>query len=676
MDKSHVKLQPGSPAELDELAASTIRFLAIDAVEQANSGHPGAPMGMAAMAWTLWSRHLHFNPRDPQWFNRDRLILSNGHASMLLYALLHLSGYQLSLDDLRNFRQWGSPTAGHPEYGECPGVEVTTGPLGQGIANAVGFAIAERWLAAQFNRPQHSLIDHYTYVFCGDGDLMEGISSEASSFAGHQALGKLICLYDSNQISIEGSTSLAFTEKVRKRYKAYGWQVLRVKDGNDMQAVDEAILEAKADTARPSLIEVCTHIGFGSPRQDSASSHGSPLGAEAVAATRDFFGWPAEKFHVPAPVAELRKGFVERGAGWQRQWDDALENYAQLFPAEAARLQLHMDGNLPEDWDSGLDTMFAADDGSASRASSGKVLNVLGERLGNLVGGSADLEPSNKSWQSHSVMQEGEHPEGNNIRFGVREHAMAAIVNGMTLHGGVRGYGATFLQFADYMRPAMRLAALMGIPSIYVFTHDSIGLGEDGPTHQPIEHLMSLRLMPNMLTLRPADSHETAVAWQLAIESRSWPVSLILTRQNLPALRPDAVELAEGVRRGAYVVSECKGNPEIILIGTGSEVLLAMQAAAELSRDGHRVRVVSMPSWELFQGQKQSYRNSILPPECRRRVAVEAGIRMGWERYVGLEGRIIGMDGFGSSAPADVLYEKFGITADAVLQAARELLAN
>ncbi len=674
MDYRKVNLQPGSPEDLDDLAINTIRFLSIDAVEQANSGHPGAPMGMAAMAWTLWSRHLRFNPRDPQWFNRDRLILSNGHASMLLYSLLHLSGFQLSLDDLRNFRQWGSPTAGHPEYGECPGVEVTTGPLGQGIANAVGFAMAERWLAAQFNKPQHELIDHFTYVFCGDGDLMEGISSEACSFAGHQGLGKLICLYDSNQISIEGSTALAFTEKVRRRYRAYGWQVLRVKRGNDMQALDKAIRKARADIDRPSLIEVCTHIGYGSPKQDSAASHGSPLGTEAVAATRGALGWPAEKFHVPAPVAELRSGYLERGTDWQRQWDDALESYAQLHPADHARLQLYMDGDLPEDWNTGLDSLFSADDGSASRSSSGKLLGLLGERLGNLVGGSADLEPSNKSWQQHSEMQDADHPAGNNIRFGVREHAMAAIVNGLTLHGGVRGYGATFLQFADYMRPAMRLAALMGIPSIFVFTHDSIGLGEDGPTHQPVEHLMSLRLMPNMLVLRPADSHETAIAWQLAIESRESPVSLILTRQNLPALRPDNPGLATGLRKGAYTVQECDGGPELLLIGTGSEVLLAQQAAARLSAEGHRVRVVSMPSWELFEKQSQAYRDSVLPPACHRRVAVEAGIRMGWERYVGDRGRVIGMDGFGASAPAEVLYEKFGITAEAVYSAARTLL--
>lgn len=676
MDNPRVNLNPVNPSELDALAASTIRFLAIDAVEQANSGHPGAPMGMAAMAWTLWSRLLRCNPADPNWFNRDRVILSNGHASMLLYALLHLSGYQLSLKDLQNFRQWHSPTAGHPEFGECPGVEVTTGPLGQGMANAVGFAIAERWLAAQFNREGLAVIDHFTYVFCGDGDLMEGISGEAASFAGHQALGKLICLYDSNEISIEGSTSLAFTEDVGKRYEAYGWQVLRVEDGNDMQAVEAAVRAAQGDTTRPSMIEVRTHIGFGSPKQDSASSHGSPLGADAVAATRAFFGWPDDKFHVPQAVADLRQGFLDRGKAWQAQWDQNLESYAQLHPGEAALLQRYMDDGLPEDWNAGLATLFAADDGSASRASSGKVLSLLGERLGNLVGGSADLEPSNKSWQAQSAMQDAAHPAGNNIRYGVREHAMAAIVNGMTLHGGVRAYGATFLQFADYMRPAMRLSALMGIPSIFIFTHDSIGLGEDGPTHQPVEHLMSLRVMPNMLTLRPADSHETAVAWQVAIESRSRPVSLILTRQNLPALRPDAPQLAEELRRGAYVVRECKGNPDIILIGTGSEVVLAMQAAATLSDEGHRVRVVSMPSWELFQGQKRSYRDSILPPDCTCRVAVEAGIRMGWERYVGLEGRIIGMDGFGASAPAEVLYDRFGITTEAVLIAARELLAN
>ncbi|MEZ5338398.1 MAG: transketolase [bacterium] len=671
-----VNLQPQDQAELDYLAVSTIRFLAIDAVEQANSGHPGAPMGMAAMAWTLWTRHLRFNPADPGWADRDRCVLSNGHASMLLYALLHLSGYDLSLDDLRNFRQWGSPTAGHPELHECPGVEVTTGPLGQGISHAVGLALAERWLAAQANRPGHDIINHNTYVFCGDGDLMEGISSEASSLAGHLGLGRLICLYDSNSISIEGSTDLAFTEDVAARYRSYGWQVLSVEDGNDMQAVDLALRDARSDVTRPSLIVVSTHIGYGSPKQDSASSHGSPLGSEAVAATREVFGWPEQRFLVPEAVAKLRAGFIERGADWQRQWEADFSSYAAAHPDAAAQLQRWLAGELPTGWNEGLDSLFASDDSSASRASSGKLLNLLGERIGNLVGGSADLEPSNKSWQKHSAMQSAAEPAGNNIRFGVREHAMTAIVNGLCLHGGVRGYGATFLQFADYMRPAIRLAALMRVPSIFVFTHDSIGLGEDGPTHQPVEHLMSLRVMPNVLMLRPADSQETAQAWQLAIEQQSRPVCLVLTRQDLPALRPDNPAAAAGLRQGAYILLDSGDIPELILIGTGSETLLALQAGQRLLVEGRRVRVVSMPSWELFDEQPQAYRDSVLPPTCSARVAVEAGIRRGWERYVGLQGRVIGMDGFGASAPAEVLYREFGITAEAVHAAATELLGG
>ncbi|MCB1185765.1 transketolase [bacterium] len=676
MDYRKVNLQPANQDELDYLAISTIRFLSIDAVEKANSGHPGAPMGMAPMAWTLWSRHLRFNPADPGWFNRDRFILSNGHASMLQYAMLHLSGYELGLEDLKNFRQWHSPTAGHPEVHDCPGVEVTTGPLGQGISHAVGFALAERWLAAQSNRPGHDVINHYTYVFCSDGDLMEGVSSEACSLAGHLKLGKLICLYDSNSISIEGSTDLAFTEDVAARYRSYGWQVLLVEDGNDVTAIDHAIRDAQADRERPSLIEVRTNIGYGSPKQDSASSHGSPLGKDAVAATREAFGWPEESFLVPEAVASLADGFRQRGQEWQQAWQQGMDAYAQEQPEEAARLSRWIKGDLPAGWNDGLDNLFPADDSAASRASSGKVLNVLGERLGNLVGGSADLEPSNKSWQKHSPMQAAAEHGGNNIRFGVREHGMGAIANGMTLHGGLRGYTATFLQFADYMRPSMRLAALMKLPSIFVFTHDSIGLGEDGPTHQPVEHLMSLRVMPNMLVMRPADSHETAVAWQIAIEQRDRPSCLILTRQDLPTLRPDNPGLASCARKGAYIARECKGEPEVILIGTGSEVLIAMQAADRLAAEGRRVRVVSMMSWELFEQQSASYRENVLPAACQRRVVVEAGIRLGWERYAGSQGRVIGMDSFGASAPAEVLYEKFGITSTAVYDAASELLGG
>ena len=664
-------------AALDEKCINTIRFLAVDAVQKARSGHPGTPMGAATLAYTLWDRFLKHNPRDPHWPNRDRFILSPGHASMLLYALLHLTGYDLSLQELKDFRQWGSKTPGHPEHGLTPGVEVTTGPLGQGFANGVGMAIAERWLADHYNRLGHKIIDHYVYAIVSDGDLQEGVTSEAASLAGTLRLGKLIYLYDDNDIQIEGPTDIVFRENVESRFLSYGWQVLGPIDGQNIDETEKAIEEAQKDTERPSLIICKTVIGYGSPAQATAKVHGEPLGEENVRAAKDTLNWPQEPaFYVPDEVVEHTRAALARGQEWQQEWQQKLDAYRDTYPGLANELETQLRGELPHGWDEGLADLFPPDSKPiATRAASGQVLNSLVKRVHALTGGSADLAPSTKTilvgygdlgWHQYW---------GHNMHFGVREHAMGSIVNGMALLGGLILYAATFLTFSDYMRPPIRLAAMMGLQVLYVFTHDSIGLGEDGPTHQPIEHLMNLRAVPNLTLIRPADATETAEAWKAALLNRSGPTALVFSRQKLPVLNRTELAPADGLHKGAYVLWETERRPpEVILIGTGSEVHVALEAARQLASEGTGVRVVSMPSWELFDRQPASYRETVLPPELKARVAIEAGTKVGWERYVGLEGAVVGMDRFGASAPAEVLYEKFGITAEDVVTQARSLL--
>ncbi|MCE5239758.1 transketolase [bacterium] len=659
--------------ELDQLCINTLRFLAVDAVEQAKSGHPGLPLGAAPMAYTLFDRILRFNPADPQWPNRDRFILSAGHGSALLYALLHMYGYDLPLSEVRNFRQWGSKTPGHPEYGHTPGVEATTGPLGQGFAMGVGMAMAERFLAAQTNAEAGAdLVDHTVYAIVSDGDLMEGISSEAASLAGTLKLGKLIYLYDDNEISIEGRTDLAFTEDVPTRFAAYGWHVQQVADGNDVAAIEQAVKAAQAETERPSLIVVPTHIGFGSPKQDSASAHGEPLGAEAMAATREKLGWPAETFHVPAEAAAHMQEAGARGAALQAQWQEKLAGVRAARPEAAARFEALVAGKLPEGWEDAVPVFAPNDKGMATRAASGEALTAIGNRLGNMLGGSADLAPSNKS----EIKGCGEYGTdcmccGTNVHFGVRELGMGAIVNGMALHGGVIPYGATFLVFADYVRPTLRLAALMQCHSIFIFTHDSIGVGEDGPTHQPVEHLLALRAIPGLTVYRPADANETAECWRQAI-TRQEPCLLALTRQNLPILDVEAYPVREGVQRGGYILSEAQ-NSQLVLLATGSEVELALKAQAVLKDEGVAARVVSMPSTELFDAQPAAYRTQVLPPDVPK-LAIEAGCTMGWYKYVGCTGAVVGLDHFGASAPAKTVFAEFGFTVENVVAKAKELL--
>lgn len=667
---------PARNTDLAEQAINTIRFLAVDAVQRANSGHPGMPMGAAPMAYVLWRRHLTHNPRDPQWPDRDRFVLSAGHGSMLLYALLHLTGYDVSMEELKNFRQWGSITPGHPEAHLTPGVETTTGPLGQGVANAVGMAIAEKHLAARFNTPAYTLVDHYTYAICSDGDLMEGVSHEAASLAGHLGLGKLIYLYDDNEISIDGSTDLAFTEDVDARFEAYGWHVQRLEDGNDLDAIDAAIQAAKNETERPSLISIRTHIGYGSPnQQDTAAAHGSPLGEDEVALTKRNLGWPEEaSFLVPDAVYDHMRQALEAGAKAQADWNDRLAAYEEAEPERAQAFRAALDGALPAELATALPT-FEAGSSLATRAASGKTLDALGPHLPYLIGGSADLTGSNKTAIEGRHDFQVDRPSGQYFRFGVREHAMAGAANGMALHGGVRPYVGTFLIFSDYLRPALRLSALMEQPVIYVFTHDSIGLGEDGPTHQPIEHLMALRAMPNLTLIRPADANEVAQAWRAALENTDGPTALVLTRQGVPTLDRTAHAPAEGLQRGAYVLSDDHGPPDVILIASGSEVQHIVAAAKTLrTEDGLGVRVVSMPSWALFEAQPAAYHDEVLPPSVTARVAVEAGCSQGWTRYVGPAGRVIGIDRFGASAPGATNMEQFGFTAENVVDTVRTML--
>ncbi len=663
-------------ADLQEKCINTVRFLAVDMVEKANSGHPGMPMGAAPMAHTLWSDFLKHNPVNPEWADRDRFVLSAGHGSALLYALLHLCGYSLSLDDLKNFRQWGSLTPGHPEYRHTPGVETTTGPLGQGLATGIGMAMAERSLAAFFNKPGFPVVDHFTYGIVGDGDLMEGLSHEAASLAGNLKLGKLIYLYDDNHISIEGDTEITFTDDTAARFRAYGWQVIEVVDGNDCAAITSALTAARKDLDHPTLIAVRTHIGFGSPaKQDTASAHGEPLGAEEIIRTKKNLGWPTEKsFLVEDEVYASYREVKEIGILAEEKWQAMMLSYRDNFPELAAEWERRQAGSLPADWENSLPTFPVDEKGAATRAVSGKVINALAEVLPEMIGGSADLGPSNKTHINGADDFVAPDFGGRNIRFGVREHAMGAVLNGLALHRGVRVFGGTFMVFCDYMKPAIRLAAMMGLPVIYIFTHDSIGLGEDGPTHQPIEHLASLRVIPNLNVIRPADANETVAAWKEALKRQDGPTALILTRQNLPTLASILDKATTGLHRGAYVIDDVEnGDADITLIATGSEVSLAFTAAAELQEKGVRTRVVSMPSWELFARQSKAYRHQVLSPGgCR--LAIEAGSSMGWHRYLKGRGDVIAIDHFGASAPASELFQQFRITKEEIVRRALSLV--
>ena len=675
---------------LDQLCINTLRFLSVDMVQKAESGHPGLPLGAAPMAYALWTRQLKHNPKDPLWPDRDRFVLSAGHGSALLYSLLHVTGYDLSLADIEQFRQWGSKAPGHPERGHTAGVEITTGPLGQGLANAVGMALAERLLAARFG---NDVVDHRTWVIASDGDLMEGVAAEAASLAGHLKLGKLICLYDDNAVTLSAGADMTFSEDRAKRFDAYGWQTIDVADGNDVAAIGAALDAARADTSRPTLILVHTHLGFGSPEQDSFKAHGSPLGPADVAKTKQTLGWPVEPafFVPPEALAHFRQA-LERGAAAEREWSERMKGYEAAFPEQARELQTRLRGEMPTGWDADVPVFPADAKGMATRVAGGKVMNAIAPKLPALCGGSADLDPSTHTalkgfGDFNPPLEPGEDSEGSdgggwsyagrNIHFGVREHAMGAIVNGLAAHGGFIPYGSTFLIFSDYMRPPIRLAALMGLHVIHVFTHDSLALGEDGPTHQPVEQLASLRAIPNLSLIRPCDANETAVAWKVALETRGRPVLLALTRQDVPTLDRTRLASAEGLRRGAYVLQDAEGGaPALILIATGSEVALVLAAAEALKGEGIAARCVSMPSWDLFERQPRSYRDQVLPPSVGARLAVELGIEQGWSRYVGDHGHTISVDRFGASAPAKVLLEQYGFTVDHVVSEARKLLGR
>lgn len=658
--------------KIDQACVNTLRFLAADQVEKAKSGHPGFPLGTAPLMYTIWDRFMSYNPANPNWFNRDRFILSPGHGSALLYAMLHLAGYDLPMEELQNFRQWGSKTPGHPEYGLTPGVDVSTGPLGHGFAMGVGFAIAEAMLGAKYNKQDFPIVDHYTFGLTSDGDLMEGVASEAASLAGTLGLGKLIYLYDDNKITIEGSTDIAFTEDVEARFKAYGWQVLRVGDSEDVEAMAEAIKEAKADTLHPSLIIVRTHIGFGSPKQDNASCHGEPLGADALAATKEKAGWPQEMFYVPAEVKEHFAAKLAGCAAAETAWNALLEDYKVVYPELAKELTDRIAGNTLVNL-SALEAIFKDTAKNATREASGDIIQVLAAQLPELVGGSADLGPSNKTIMKAGGFLSKLDRTGRNIHFGVREHAMGTVLNGISLHGGFIPFGGTFLVFADFLRPTIRMAALMGIQAIFVLTHDSIALGEDGPTHQPIETAMGLRLIPNVSVIRPADALETAAAWQQACLNKHKPTCLLLSRQKLNVLHAYADVIHENAAKGAYVLSPAKGEAKVILIGTGSEVQLALEAQAKLEAEGIGATVVSMPSWDAFDRQSEEYKASVLP-EGIVKFAVEAGVPYGWSRYTGSEKNVLGITTFGASAPGGVMMEKYGFTVDNLVAKVKEVL--
>lgn len=658
---------------LDQLCINTIRTLAMDGVQKAKSGHPGMPMGMASVAYVLWRKHLNHNPTNMHWQNRDRFILSGGHGSMLLYSLLYLTGCKVTLDDLKSFRQLGSITPGHPEYGHTDGVEVTTGPLGQGFTNGIGMAIAQKYLAAHYNKPGFKIVDYNIYATLGDGDLMEGITAEAASLAGHLKLDNLIYFYDDNHISIDGPTELAFTEDRAKRFEAYEWFVQKVKDGNDLKAIDKAIQRARKEKGRPSIIMVRTHIGYGSPnKHDTAEAHGSPLGEEEIKLTKEFYGWDPEKqFYVPEKALIQFRKAIETGKKKETKWNEKFAEYKKKFPDLAVELENIRQGNFGEEWRKALPTFT---DAMATREASGKILNAIAPFLPSMIGGSADLAPSNNTF----VKSMGEFQPGNYIgryvRYGVREHAMGGIMNGLAVTDGIIPYGGTFFVFSDYMRGSIRLACIMGIRPIYVFTHDSIGVGEDGPTHEPVEQLAALRCIPNMISLRPSDANETVAAWKFAIEHKTGPVALLLTRQKLPTIDRKKYSSADNLAMGAYILIENSSTPDIILIGTGSEVQLALGAYDQLVKEGVNARVVSMPSWELFERQSKEYRNFVLPPNIKKRIAIEALITMGWEKYVGDNGRIIGMNSFGTSASVDAIFKHFGFTIENVVKTAKEIL--
>lgn len=661
---------------IDQLSINTIRFLAVDGVQKANSGHPGMPMGNAPTGYLLFSKLMKHNPANPKWVNRDRFILSAGHGSMLLYSLLHLSGYDLPMDQLKTFRQWGSLTPGHPESHLTNGVETTTGPLGQGFANAVGMAIAEAHLAATFNKENFKLLDHYIYGICSDGDLMEGISHEAASIAGHLKLGKLIFFYDDNNITIDGKTSLAFSEDVGKRFESYGWHVQHIEDVNNLAALESAAINAQKETGRPSLIITKTHIGFGSPnKQDTAEAHGSPLGDEEVILTKKNLDWDETKFfYIPDEVADLFKGLKSKGAQLEQQWNELLKDYKQKYPEEGKLFDKYISGDFGDEWKNHLPEF--PDDGKklATRSAGGKVMNSIAKYLPNLIGGSADLNPSTNTYIKESTSMAPGDYKGRNIHFGIREHAMASILNGMAIYGGTIPFGATFLIFSDYLRPAVRLASLSHVRPILVFTHDSIGLGEDGPTHQPIEHLAALRAIPFAVVIRPADANETTYAWQAAIEHKGSPVILALTRQGLPVFDQTKYPSAKNLLKGAYIIKETNSKPELILMASGSEVSVTIKAAELLEADGYSVRVVSFPSWQLFEAQEQEYKERILPPSIKIRLSVEAGVRQGWERYVGDSGDSICIETFGHSAPEKIVMEKYGFTPQNISHRTKELL--
>lgn len=677
--------------ELDQQCVNMLRFLSVDMVQKADSGHPGLPLDAAPMAYALWTQELKHNPTHPQWPDRDRFVLSAGHGSALLYSLLFATGYDLSLDDIKQFRQWGSKTPGHPERGHTAGVEVTTGPLGQGMANAVGMAIAEAHLAARYNRDDHTVVDHHTWVIVSDGDLMEGVASEAASLAGHLRLGKLICLYDDNQVTLSAGVDMTFSEERGKRFDAYGWQTIHIEDGNDLSAIRAAFDQAEAETSKPSLILIRTHLGYGSPKQDSFKAHGSPLGEEDVEKTKQKLQWPTEPaFLVPAEALAHFRTAIKRGADAEADWTKRFEAYKKAFPELGKELSDRFDGALPDDWDTDIPVFPADEKGMATRVAGGKVMNAIATKLSSLVGGSADLDPSTHTGlkdygdfnppllpneDSEGSSGGGWSYAGRNVHFGVREHAMGAIANGMAAHGGFVPFGSTFLIFSDYMRPSIRLAALMGLHVIHVFTHDSLALGEDGPTHQPVEQLASLRAIPRLTLIRPADANETAVAWRVAIESKQGPVLFALSRQDLPTLDRDIYSSADGLRRGAYILSEPDhGEPAVILIASGSEVSLIVDAAKQLQKEGIAVRCVSMPSWELFEAQSEAYREEVFPSAIRPRLAVELGSPQGWDRYVGRDGDVIAINRFGASAPAKVLLEHYGFTAEHVVDRTKAML--
>ena len=665
-----------SEKDIQQLSINTIRFLAIDAVQKANSGHPGMPMGCAPIAYRLYTKYMKHNPANPEWKNRDRFVLSAGHGSMLLYSILHLCGYKISLDDLKQFRQWKSITPGHPEYGLTDGIETTTGPLGQGFSNAIGMAIAQEYLGSLFNKPDVNILDHFIYGICSDGDLMEGISHESASLAGHLKLGKIIFFYDDNGITIDGKTNLAFSEDIQKRFEAYGWQTLNVDDVNDLAQIDKAVEQAQKETSKPTLIITKTHIGFGSPnKQDTASAHGSPLGEEEVKLAKKNLGWPEDKhFFIPDDVTEHFKSFKSQFTKYEYEWNQKFESYKKKYPADAEQFIKVFNNDFGDEWKKSLPTFTNYGDKVATRSASGKAINELAKHIPTLIGGSADLEPSNNTYIKESINFSAENRNGRNFHFGIREHAMGGILNGMALYGGVIPYGGTFLIFSDYMRPSIRLASLSGVRPIYVFTHDSVGLGEDGPTHQPIEHLASLRSIPGVVVIRPADANETVNAWKFAIEHKSSPVALALTRQKIPVLDRSKFASADNLIKGAYSLVESEQKPEIILMASGSEVSLAVEAFQLLQAEGIKVRVVSFPSWELFEAQSEEYKESVLPKSVKARVSIEAGVKQGWEKYLGENGEAIRIEKFGASAPYEIIFKEYGFTPENVVAVAHKVL--